>query len=171
MKFAKLILLSFLIISCYPQKKPSNIDPKGDLAKIKLKGNNIYQGELITVRDSNIYMMNQNKITPISLTDIENVEIPGYSVDVGGRIGAALPSLLMQAFILMIASNIGEQTWVNIAGVSMLVTIGVYATAGSQVVAFSAPILENDIEQLRLYCRYPHELDTQVWHEIFKEYD
>ena len=168
MKFAKLILLSFLIISCYPPKKPSNIDPKGDLAKITLKGNNIYQGELITVRDSNIYIMNQNKITPISLTDIENVEIPGYSVDVGQRIGAALPSLLMQGFILMIASDIGEQTWVNIAGVSMLVTIVLYATAGSEV-EFSAPILENDIEQIRLYCRYPYEIDTQVWHEIFKE--
>ena len=170
MKFAKLILLSFLIISCYPQKKPSNIDPKGDLAKIKLKGNNIYQGELITVRDSNLYIMNQSKITTIRLADVKTIEIPGYSVDAGQRIGAAIPSLVMQGFILVIASNIDEQVWVTIAGISMAVTVFLYATGGSEV-EFSAPISQYDIEQLRLYCRYPHELDTHVWHEIFKEYD
>jgi hypothetical protein len=170
MKFANLILLFFLITSCYPPKKPSNIEPGGDISQIILKGNNIYQGELIAVRDSNIYMMSQNNIRPIRITDIENVEIPGYSTDSGQRIAAALPSFLLQGTILMVASDIGETTWATIAGASMLVTIGLYAAAGSPV-SFSAPILEDDIKQIRLYCRYPQDLDIQLWNEIVKAND
>jgi hypothetical protein len=167
MKFANLILLFFLITSCHPPKKPSNIEPGGDVAQITLKGNSIYQGELIAVRDSNIYMKSQNKFRPIRIADIESIEIPGYSTETGQRIGAALPSLLLQGVILMVASDVEETTWATIAGASMLATVGLYAIAGSPV-SFSAPISEDDIKQIRLYCRYPQDLDIQQWNEIAK---
>jgi hypothetical protein len=167
MKFANLILSLILITSCYPPKNPSNIEPGGDFAQITSKGNNIYQGELIAVRDSIIYMMSQNKFRPIKITDIENVEIPGYSSKPGQIIGAAIPSLLLQGTILMVAIDVGETTWATIAGASMLLTIGLYATTGSPV-SYSAPILEDDINQIRLYCRYPQDLDIQQWNQIVK---
>lgn len=182
MKHTEFILVSFLIFACYPQKRPADISPAGDVADIKMKDNrvfraelitvldsNLYVAELITVPDSNLYVMERNRIFAIRLADIARIEIPGYSVDEGQKIGAALPSLLMQSFILLVASDIGEQTWVYIAGGSMVLTVVLYATSGTEG-SFSTPLLKEDVEQLRLYCRYPQVLDDRVWQHIIEKY-
>jgi hypothetical protein len=168
MRFICFILFTSLIISCHPPKKPSNIVPEGDEAIIHLNRGTIYRGELIAIRDSNIYIIKQGKIIPISLMEIKKVEIPGYNLDVGERIARALPSLAMQLIILLVAGDVGEQTWATVAGISMVATVFLYATAGTEL-KFSAPFSKDDIEQLRLYCRYPQELDTEVWLKIFHQ--
>ena len=168
MKYVSIIIFFCSMIMCHPLKRSSNITPQGDEAIIHLEGGINLQGELITVFDSILYIMNQDKITPISLAEIRKIEIPGYNVEAGQAIAAALPSLVMQSIILGVASNVGEKTWVTIAGISMTITVFLYASA-STTRKIKAPLLEDDIEQLRLYCRFPQELDTRVWEVILNQ--
>jgi hypothetical protein len=142
----------------------------GDFARLSLQAGEFYNGELIAVSDSQIVLMSQNSFRTIGLHEIRKIEIPGYSVHVSQRIGAAIPALAMQAFILGVASDIGEQVWVNISAISMVLTVILYATSGSEV-EYSAPFSYEDVEQLRLYCRYAQEPDVPVLQQMLNSTD
>jgi hypothetical protein len=159
------LLFSCLVLSCYPTIRPSVITPQGDEAIIHLNNGSEHNGELIAVRDSGVYLIIQNKMTSIHFNDIKQIEIPGYRVTAEQSVPAAIPSLLLQMIILLAASGEDEQMWVMISGISMAVTITLYATAGGEL-KISAPFSKNRIEELRLYCRYPQELDNEIWNAI-----
>jgi hypothetical protein len=107
---------------------------------------------------------------PISIIEIKRIRIPGYGVDPGARVAAAIPSVIMQTIIYFVAKAEKVDSWVLITSISIPTTIILYALSGRET-KFTSPLLKDDLEKLRLYCRYPQELDNEDWQAIFNQFE
>jgi hypothetical protein len=166
-RYIYFLLVILAISACIAPITTESLKPEGDQATINVKNSGNQTVELLAISDSNLYVLNKNKIHLISINDLRRIQIYGYDVETGTKIMGALPALALETIILLVAISEEQSTWAGIAALSMVGTTALWVAGGPKQ-NYTAPFSQSDIKQLQLYCRYPQGLPENRWAELLQ---
>ena len=146
------------------------LKPSGETATVTFRNSSKYQVEVLAISDSTIYVREESRIGTIRLSSVKKVRIHGYRTSPGLKTLSAIPALLIETIVLSAAKSVGQTGWVVISGLTIAGTVYAFST-GDPKVDFSAPLKESDVENLRLYCRYPQGLSDGQWSLLLKHHN
>ena len=169
MRIRSLILVStFLFCSCASTVRV--LKPEGETAKLTLRDFSKHQVEFLAISDSTVYVKERNRICAASLSDVNNIYISGYEINPGLKILSAIPPLCLEGIVMMVAFDVDQVGWGAISGLVMAVTFYAYV-AGNPKVSFSPPLEEHELEELRLYSRFPQGLSDEQWKILLQQFN
>ena len=143
--------------------------PYGETAIITLRNTEKLKGELLAISDTLLYYYMPNKLYITRIVDIKKIFILEYTNRRSLKMCAIIPSLAIEGCVAVVAFSVDQSCWGYISIVTMVVT-ALSITGGNPQVDFELPVKENDegndMEKLRLYCRYPQGLSDKQWEEL-----
>jgi len=164
-----IILLASILLFCSCVSMVKVRKPLGDRATLKLRNLEKHKVELLAISDSLLYVTDDKEISIAHFSDIRNVYIHGYRVHPGLKVLTAIPALLLEATVMIVALDVGQNGWGLVSVIAMAGTIDGFAT-GDPKVYFSFPAKNEEIEKLKLYCRYPQGLTDEQWERMLQHF-
>ena len=158
-----ILAIGFWLCSC--ASSVHVLKPEGETATIELHNFQSHVGEILAVSDSVVYVRFFNKITVIDLSYVKKIFIHGYRISPGSKVAAAIPPLLLEGLVMSVAFSEDADAWGYLSMGAMVLTIYGFSTGDPQT-SFSPPLKKNNIEKLKLYCRYPQGLTPEQWREL-----
>jgi len=161
-----LILGIFLFSSCTYRSLVNVQKSQGESVSITISDNNAkYDGELLTVADSALFLVYDTKLLEISLSKIKSVFVHGFDLT-NRKFAVMIPLVLVDA---LMASTIENSAWAVSFGALIPITIYTFITSGPKV-SFSSPLDNGHIKKLNLYSRYPQGLSAEQWKKLLQFY-
>ncbi|MFB3100485.1 MAG: hypothetical protein ACE1ZM_03470 [Gammaproteobacteria bacterium] len=166
-----LILSIFLFSSCTYRSLVNVQKPQGESVSITISDNNAkYDGELLTVADSALFLAYDAKLLKISLSKIKSVFVHGFDLT-SQKIAVMIPLVLVDALMVdaLRGSELENSAWAVSFGALMPITVYTFITSGPKV-SFSSPLDNGHIKKLNLYSRYPQGLSAEQWKKLLQFY-
>ncbi len=148
------VLCIVLLFSCKSSVKV--MKPYGEKIDIELNSGDKYEGELYAINEESLFLLYQSKIYKVNFLDLKSIYVNDYSVWDKKAI-VMLPSIFINGVLAASIIKDKSPVW-NIVGYVLLpLTIYAFLT-GDPLVDFYPPIDNEEIDKLKLYCRYPQGL-------------
>lgn len=170
----KLILILTLGLICFlPSCTPSGYMPSpfGDIAEIRLQRDRIFTGELLTVTDSIIYVLNNKNIFAIRNNKMSEVYFEKYKDDNSWIIGVLLGEVLPAVAISIVAGSYSDG-FAPVLAVSL-----VPAVVSTSLFILTSPKTSYDdlqerqgIYELNKFARYPGGLTDRQFKDLLNFY-
>ncbi len=166
-KKALILILSISLFASCTYRSLVNVQkPQGESVSITISDNNAkYDGELLTVADSALFLAYDAKLLKISLSKIKSVFVHGFDLT-SQKIAVMIPLVLVDA---LMASELENSAWAVSFGALMPITVYTFITSGPKV-SFSSPLDNGHIKKLNLYSRYPQGLSAEQWKKLLQFY-
>lgn len=174
MKMKKLTLIFLITLICLlPSCTPSGYMPSpfGDVAEITLQSNRILSGELLTVTDSMIYVLNNKNIFAIKNNKMKEVYFEKYKDDNSWVTGVLLGEVLPAVVISIMAGSYSDG-FAPVFAVSMIPAV----ISTSMFILTSPKTAYDDLQdrqgiyELNKFARYPGGLTDRQFKDILKFY-
>jgi len=165
-----LFLIYSIILLCSCASRVNILKPQGESATLTFTNSSKYQVEMLAILDSTIFVKYENKISDVQLRDVNKIYIHGYRVSPFLKILNAIPPILIEGIVMLVAFDVDQPLWGVISGATMAGTIYGFAT-GDPKTKFSAPFNESEIENLKLFCRYPQSLGNEHWKILLQHFN
>lgn len=162
------IIMASVYLFCSCASRVNVLKPEGEKATLTLPNLAVLEIEILAISDSLLYVTNGKKIIIAHLSDVRSVHIHGYRVPRASKVLAAIPPVLFEGIVMLTALGVDQPVW----GMIAMITIGgtIYGfTSGDPKVNFSFPLEINELEKLRLYCRYPQGLTNEQWKDLLQQ--
>jgi hypothetical protein len=157
-----------VIIFCTCTSSVRVLKASGETAILTLNNDTQYVGELITVTDTTLFFNYLGTIFQVPFSEVKNVYVKGYSLK-GQKVGATVLLMLIDGTIVVLGITSGNLWWSFAFGALIPLTLITFRTSDPKV-DFSPSLTDNDLEQLRLYCRYPQGLAQEQWEDLLSYY-
>lgn len=169
MRALSLFLLSvFLLSSC--ASRVDVLKPGGDTGAVFFKNSYKHKVEMLAVSESNLYLRDEDQIITVPLSDVKKIYIHDYRISPALKIFGSMPFLLVDFAVMGVAFSVDEPAWGVAAGLTMVGTVVLLFVEDPSVV-FLAPFEKDELEKLRLYCRYPQGLNEEQWRKLLESFD
>ena len=119
--------------------------------------------------NSTIIVKHDGKIKEASLAEVIKIEIHDYRIDPASKILWAIPPVLLEGVIMLVAFDVEQPLWGLISGFAIAGTIYGFST-GDPKTTFVSPFTDGYLENLRLYCRYPQNLTDEGWKNLLEHF-
>ncbi len=161
----RLAALALLLAGCFSWVNVNK--PQGDSAGLELVNGPVGPVELLAVDDTCLYFLQSTLLCRTRLADVARVSVQGYSLR-RPRIGSAVALVGYGGLITAaVATSAGVVAILPAAWTALTVHFALTGD-GSLRTEFRPQFEPRDVEQLRLYCRYPQELTQDQWRELFR---
>ncbi|MBN1560700.1 hypothetical protein JW998_10650 [candidate division KSB1 bacterium] len=161
------LLISTVLVSCASTVNILKLE--GDAVTLTLTDASAIRVELLAVTDSRLIAKHDGKIKQAPLAEVMNIHIHDYRIDPAIKILWAIPPVLLEGIIMLVAFDVEQPLWGVIAGLAMVGTIYGFST-GDPKTTFASPFTDGDLENLRLYCRYPQNLTDVEWKNLLEHF-
>lgn len=177
------LIIIFLFVSCTLYAPYNMMNPSGERVKIISVNNNSYNGELMCVKYSKIIFSSNNKIYSMQFDKILKISIEkwDYVFQTIGMKDISLKYLLMTP--LIIANGYFSAVFTSSFQISKEVILFDIFTGGALITMivedyinysynynFTPPFLDEKIDRLKLYSRFPQGLDDENLKKLFDYY-
>lgn len=166
-------ILIMTLICLLPSCTPSGYmpSPYGDIAEISLQRDRVFSGELLTVTDSVIYVLNNKNIFAIKNNKMKEVYFKKYKDDNSWLVGVLLGEVLPAVAISIVAGAYSEG-FGPVLAVSLIPAI-----VSTSLFVLSSPKTTYDdlqkrqgIFELNKYARYPGGLTDRQLKDLLRFY-
>jgi hypothetical protein len=145
--------------------------PEGETATIGLGIGYHYfdhKGELLALDDSSLFFKYEERLYKFPLSDISKVYVHGYSLE-SVKVPAMIGLLLID--IMVVTGETDDENILNpIYGGSAILTPIIFLS-GDAKVNFKPPFKDDDLQKIKLYCRYPQGLTQEQWGTLLKAHN
>jgi len=141
------------------------LKPQGDSVHLTLENRSQLKAELLSVRDRSIIIGYDNSIYELPLRDIHRVHVEGYSL-LHKKVLLLGPLSILDIYILYSNPNTTMKVIFGLLAMGKLASV----LAGDLDVVFTKPIFWRDLDKLRLYSRFPDDLNPEAWDQLLQQH-
>ncbi len=156
------LLSTAILMSCSSSVKMAK--PEGDQAQIRLKAGGQFRGELLAVvKNEAVIFLCSQKVYKIYFDKISKIIVEGYTLL--HKKGLILMPLSFIDLSLIFSNQYNALRYVGgvLAALKYNCIVG-----GDPPIVFAPPIYWRELDNLKLYCRYPRDLEPKQWESLLR---